>query len=100
MKIDILKTLVTEVPLLVPEAIWLNNNIDLEKILEGNDNTDAKLTFTILLNHLNTNFDKKDMTLEDELYLFSVRHHLKETMEFMDRVILADNEDDDENDDD
>ena len=70
MKIDILKTLVTEVPLLVPEAIWLNNNIDLEKVLEGNDNTDVKLTFTILLNHLNTDFEKKDMTLEDELYLY------------------------------
>lgn len=94
MKMDILKTLVTEVPLLVPEAIWLNNNIDLEKVLEGNDNTDVKLTFTILLNHLNTDFEKKDMTLEDELYLYSVQHHLKETMEFMDRVILTDDDDD------
>lgn len=77
-KINILKNFMTEVPLLVPEAIWLNQNVDLELILKRCNNFELNTLSIALLDFLDNEFFKNIMTIEDELYLYSLKSNIKE----------------------
>jgi hypothetical protein len=91
---EILKKYIKESTLEVTEAIWLSKKLDLEKIFSEFSESDDKANLKILLESVNASFAKETVSLEDELFLFSIKHKIEFYLTLTEEKDEAGDEDD------
>jgi hypothetical protein len=77
MTTEILKKYIFENTLEVTEAIWLSKKLNLQATFSKFSESDDKANLEILLQSINEVFANTNVSFEDELFLFSIKHKIE-----------------------